>query len=166
VAVEKVVTAIAAAHCASNNEIMFPPSSEPRLPAEQPAHFDDASTTQFQVKMKKAPVWFCSMLAGNTREKRRLGDELAAMKGAWTLLMKQRHGGGKWSRADKERLRQMLRSASSVSPYLFIWAIPGSVILLPFLAWYLDKRHKAKGAREANDLPSPPPGDQHQRAKQ
>jgi len=29
-----------------------------------------------------------------------------------------------------------------VSPYLFIWAIPGSVLLLPFLAWYLDTRRK------------------------
>jgi len=97
--------------------------------------------------MTKAPEWFCSMLAGNTREKRRLGDELATMKGAWPLLMKQRDG-GKWSRADKERLRQMLNSASSVSPYLFVWAIPGSVILLPFLAWYMDKRHRRKAARD------------------
>jgi hypothetical protein len=128
---------------------MLPQSSEHPLPAEQPANFDAGSTTQFQAKMKRAPEWFCSMLAGNTREKRRLGDELANMKGAWALLMKQRHGGGKWSRADKERLRQMLRSASSVSPYLFVWAIPGSVILLPFLAWYLDKRHKGKAARGA-----------------
>jgi hypothetical protein len=122
---------------------------ETRLPAETATPFDGASTTQFQAKMTKAPAWFCSMMAGNTREKRRLGDELANIKGAWALLMKQRHGGGKWSRADKERLRQMLRSASSVSPYLFVWAIPGSVILLPFLAWFLDKRNKGKGARRA-----------------
>ena len=133
---------------------MLPHSSEPRIPAEHPANFDAGSTTQFQRKMTRAPAWFCSMLAGNTREKRRLGDELANMKGAWALLMKQRHGGGKWSRADKERLRQMLRSASSVSPYLFVWAIPGSVILLPFLAWYLDKRHSAKAARRTEHPPA------------
>ncbi|MGZ5786098.1 MAG: hypothetical protein ACXWJM_09270 [Ramlibacter sp.] len=125
---------------------MVTPPPDSQLPAEPMVHFDAGSTTQFQAKLAKAPVWFCSMLAGNTREKRRLGDELANMKGAWALLMKQRHGGGKWSRADKERLRQMLHAASSVSPYLFIWAIPGSVILLPFLAWYLDKRHNGKAA--------------------
>jgi hypothetical protein len=119
-----------------------PPAAEP------PAPFDAASTVHFQMKMKKAPVWFCSFLAGNTREKRRLRDELATMKGAWPLLMKQRDG-GTWTRDDKERLRLMLRSASSVSPYLFIWAIPGSVILLPFLAWYLDKRRKGQSARDA-----------------
>jgi hypothetical protein len=126
--------------------ITQPPKSQ--LPTQPPASFDAGSTTQFQAKMKNAPQWFCSMLAGNTREKRRLGDEFAKIKGAWPLLMKQRQG-GKWSRDDKERLRQMLHSASSVSPYLFVWAIPGSVILLPFLAWYLDKRHKGKEARGA-----------------
>lgn len=115
---------------------------------ETPAPFDAASTTHFQARMKKAPLWFCSFLAGNTREKRRLRDELVTIKGAWPLLMKQRDGGA-WTREDKERLRQMMRSASSVGPYLFIWAIPGSVILLPFMAWYLDKRRKGKAARDA-----------------
>jgi hypothetical protein len=127
---------------------MVPQPPKTQVPADPQVPFDAASTTQFQAKMKNAPEWFCSMLAGNTREKRRLGDELANIKGAWPLLMKQRHG-GKWSREEKERLRQMLHSASSVSPYLFVWAIPGSVVLLPFLAWYLDKRHKGKGARGA-----------------
>ena len=41
------------------------------------------------------------------------------------------------------RLR-MMRSASAVSPYLFIWALPGSVLLLPFLAWHLDARRKER----------------------
>jgi hypothetical protein len=130
----------------AHNGGMLPQPSEPQRPPEPAVPFDAASTTQFQAKMKNAPQWFCSMLAGNTREKRRLGDELAHIKGAWPLLMKQRHG-GKWSREEKERLRQTLRSVSSVSPYLFIWAVPGSVILLPFLAWYLDKRQKSRNSR-------------------
>lgn len=91
--------------------------------------------------MKRAPEWFCSLMAGNSREKRRLGDELMHIRGAWPLLMKQRRG-GKWTPQDKAQLKLMLRSASSVSPYLFIWALPGSVLLLPFLAWYLDRRRK------------------------
>jgi hypothetical protein len=112
-------------------------------PAAAVAPFDGNSTVQFQTRMKKAPVWFCSMLAGNHREKVRLRDELMLMKGAWPLLMKQRNG-GTWTPEDKQRLKVMLRSASSVSPYLFIWALPGSVVLLPFLAWFLDKRRKNK----------------------
>ena len=120
-------------------------SSDPSdaLPATAEGKFDGTTTAVFQAKMKRAPVWFCSFLAGNQRESRRLRDELAMMKGAWPLLMKQRDG-GKWSPEEKARLKVMVRSASAVSPYLFIWAIPGSVILLPFLAWYLDSRRKSR----------------------
>ena len=60
--------------------------------------------------------------------------------------MKERRG-GTWTDDDKVRLQSMVRSASSVSPYLFIWAIPGSMALLPFLAWYLDRQRKRKGLR-------------------
>jgi hypothetical protein len=112
---------------------------------EIPSGFDPNSTKHFQVKLRGAPVWFCSLLAGNQRERLRLRDELATMKGAWPLLMKQRRG-GTWSLEEKQRLKAMVRSASSVSPYLFIWALPGSVLLLPFLAWYLDTRRKHRGA--------------------
>jgi hypothetical protein len=111
--------------------------------------FDADSTLMFQAKMKKAPLWFCSFLAGNSREKRRLADEFAQIKGAMPLLMKQRNGGGKWTPEDKQQLKKMLRSASSVSPYLFIWAIPGSMLMLPFMAWYLDKRRKWRERQNA-----------------
>lgn len=108
--------------------------------------FDASATTVFQAKMKRAPLWFCSFLAGNSREKRRLQDELALMKGAWPLLMKQRRG-GKWTPEEKARLKDMVRSASSVSPYLFIWALPGSMLLLPLLAWFLDRKRKQRLGR-------------------
>jgi hypothetical protein len=107
------------------------------------APFEPTSTRQFQVKLRGAPLWFCSFLAGNSRERRRFRDELATMKGAWPLLMKQRRG-GTWTPEEKERLKAMVASASSVSPYLFIWALPGSMLLLPFLAWYLDTRRKQR----------------------
>ncbi|MCG2591831.1 hypothetical protein LZ009_03470 [Ramlibacter sp. XY19] len=112
-------------------------------PPAPTAEFDPNSTKHFQARMKRAPVWFCSFLAGNHREQRRFRDELASMKGAWPLLMKQRRG-GKWTPEEKDKLKGMVRSASSVSPYLFIWAIPGSMLLLPFLAWYLDTRRKQR----------------------
>ncbi len=110
--------------------------------------FDGNSTAVFQAKMKRAPVWFCSFLAGNNREKLRLRDELALMKGAWPLLMKQRNG-GKWTPEEKTQLKSMIRSARSVSPYLFIWALPGSVLLLPFLAWYLDRQRQSRLRKNA-----------------
>jgi len=105
--------------------------------------FDPNTTTSVQVRMKRAPAWFCSFVAGNQREQRRFRDELTMMRGAWPLLMKQRNG-GRWTPEDKGQLKAMVRSASRVSPYLFIWALPGSVLLLPFLAWYLDARRRRR----------------------
>lgn len=92
-------------------------------------------------KKRRTPEWFASFLASNSREKRRLRYELLQIKDAWPLLMKQRSG-GKWTPEDKVQLKAMVRAASSVSPYLFIWAVPGSVLMLPFLAWFLDRKRR------------------------
>ena len=130
------------------------PHQDPAPPADAPARlgegvpavkpFNPDETTHFQARMPKAPEWFCSFLASNKRETRRFRDELAHIKGAWPLLMKERQG-GKWTEEDKVRLQGMLRSASAVSPYLAIWALPGSMALVPFLAWYLDRRRRQRG---------------------
>jgi hypothetical protein len=118
------------------------------VPATEPAKpFDGSQTISFQVKMKnKAPHWFASMLAGTHREKTRIREELGRLKGAVPLLMKQRNG-GKWTPEERRELREMIRSASNVSPYLLIWVVPGSMIILPFLAWHLDTRRKRREAR-------------------
>lgn len=105
--------------------------------------FDPHSTAHFQTKMSRAPVWFVSIVASNHRETHRFREELAHIKGAWPLLMKQRKG-GTWTPEEKVQLKSMVRSASSVSPYLFVWAIPGSMVLLPFLAWFLDRQRKRR----------------------
>lgn len=133
--------------------VQLPPAdaekpSEGQVPAVKGFNADE--TTHFQARMPKAPAWFCSFLASNKRETRRFRDELAHIKGAWPLLMKERRG-GKWTDEDKARLQTMVRSASSVSPYLAIWAIPGSMALLPFLAWYLDRQRKRKGLSPGPD---------------
>jgi hypothetical protein len=84
--------------------------------ADVPVEFDPHNTTHFQAKMKGAPVWFCSFLAGKPPRAATLSrDELASMKGAWPLLMKQRRG-GKWTAEEKDQLKGMVRSASSVQP--------------------------------------------------
>lgn len=40
--------------------------------------------------------------------------------------------------------RMFARRPSTVSPYLFIWAVPGSVLLLPLLAWFLARQRKQR----------------------
>ena len=115
----------------------------PPAPVAETGAFNPDSTQTFQAKMPRAPVWLSSLVAGNSREKSRLRVELAQIRGAVPLLMKQRNGGS-WTPDDRMQLRQMLRSLSSVSPYLLIWAVPGSMLILPFLAWHLDTRRKRR----------------------
>ena len=130
---------------------MKPPSeSQPTPEPSKAANFEPDSTQTFRAKMPAAPVWFSSMVAGNSREKNRLRLEMAHIKGAVPLLMKQRNG-GIWTPEDRMQLRLMLRSMTSVSPYLLIWAVPGSMLILPFLAWHLDTRRKRRSRRKGID---------------
>ncbi len=103
--------------------------------------FDPDQTMVYQTRMRRAPKWFCSFLASNSREKSRMRHELGKIKGAIPLLMKPRNG-GKWTPQDRQELKLIMRAASAVYPYLIIWALPGSILLLPFLAWHLDARRK------------------------
>ena len=121
------------------------PAVNPTKPDEaaKPVEFDPDNTQAYQAKMPTAPVWFSSMVAGNSREKNRLRAEMEQIKGAVQLLMKQRNG-GKWTAQDRQEIKNILRSVSSVSPYLMIWIVPGSMLLLPFLAWHLDTRRKRR----------------------
>ena len=48
--------------------------------------FDADSTIHFQSKMKNAPVWFCSFVASNTREK-----NVSARTGAYERRMATAH---------------------------------------------------------------------------
>jgi hypothetical protein len=114
---------------------------------ENSVPFDANLTLAYQVKLKnKAPRWVASILAGNQREKFRVRSELGNLKDAVPLLMKQRNG-GKWTAEERKQLRGVLRSASQVSPYLLIWVIPGSMVLLPLMAWFLDVRRKRRDER-------------------
>ena len=126
-------------------ETIKPAMTNPK-PADAPPAFeafDPDSTVAFRRRMERAPEWFCSFLAGNSREKSRLRREMATMKGSVTWLVQQRRQGN-WTAQERARLRDVMRSASSVSPYLFIWVIPGSMLLLPFLAWFLDQQRKRR----------------------
>ncbi len=105
--------------------------------------FDPDSTLAFQSRMERAPEWFCSFLAGNSREKSRLKREMATMKGSVVWLVQQRRQGN-WTADERAHLRDVMRSASSVSPYLFIWVVPGSMLILPFMAWFLDRQRKRR----------------------
>lgn len=73
------------------------------------------------------------------REKRHLLNEILQVRGLMPLLMKQRNR-GRWTLEDKAELLVHLRRLSNLSPYLVVLALPGSFVLLPALAWWLDRR--------------------------
>jgi hypothetical protein len=73
------------------------------------------------------------------REKKHLLHEILQVRGLMPLLMKPRNK-QLWTPEDKAELRMHLRRLSSISPYLVVLALPGSFLMLPALAWWLDRR--------------------------
>ncbi len=77
------------------------------------------------------------------REKKHLLSEIIQVKGLMPLLMKPRNK-QRWTAEDRAELRVHLRRLSSISPYLIVLALPGSFLMLPALAWWLDRRRNRK----------------------
>ena len=81
----------------------------------------------------------CGQQPGKSRLKR----EMATLRGSVVWLVQQRRQGN-WDAAERAHLREVMRSASSVSPYLLVWVVPGSMLILPFMAWFLDRQRKRR----------------------
>ena len=79
------------------------------------------------------------LLAAQQRERMHLAGQLGTIRGLLPLLMKRRNG-SRWSVADRQALYRQLRAVSHLSPYLVVLALPGSFLMLPALAWWLDRR--------------------------
>lgn len=79
------------------------------------------------------------MLAAQQRERDYVLREVLKVKGLMPLLMKQRNG-LRWSAAERRELKDTLKALSNISPYLITLAVPGSMLMLPMLAWWLDRR--------------------------
>lgn len=79
------------------------------------------------------------MLSSQRREARRVLAELMATRGMMPILMKARNG-GQWTPAERDELLRHLRRMAHLSPYLIALVMPGSVLLLPAYAWWLDRR--------------------------
>jgi hypothetical protein len=85
------------------------------------------------------PAWWRQIVSSQRREARRILTELMATRGIMPLLMKARNG-ERWTPAEKEALLGHLRRMAHLSPYLIALLLPGSVLLLPVYAWWLDRR--------------------------
>lgn len=78
------------------------------------------------------------------RERRRLRDEIGRVPGLMALLMKPRNG-QHWTRAERETLRAQLRSMRRLGLYISVMLLPGTVLTLPLVAWWLDRRRGRRG---------------------
>ena len=90
------------------------------------------------------PAWWRQMVSSQRREVSRILAELMATRGVMPLLMKARNG-EPWSSAEKAQLIGHLRRVAHLSPYLIALLLPGSVLLLPVYAWWLDRRRLKRG---------------------
>jgi len=85
------------------------------------------------------PGWWQQMLSSQRREVRRVVAELMVTRGLMPLLMKSRNGGS-WTSVEKDELLSHLRRMAHLSPYLIALVLPGSLLILPLYAWWLDRR--------------------------
>lgn len=90
------------------------------------------------------PGWWRQIISSQRREARRILTELMATRGIMPLLMKARNG-ERWTLAEKDELLAYLRQMAHLSPYLIALLLPGSVLLLPIYAWWLDRRRLRRG---------------------
>lgn len=90
------------------------------------------------------PGWWRQMVSSQRREAGRILTQLMATRGMMPLLMKSRNGQS-WSAAEKAELLAYLRRMANLSPYLIALLLPGSVLLLPIYAWWLDRRRLTRG---------------------
>ena len=96
----------------------------------------------------------CACLKGPLqRERERIRAEMAEIHGFVRLLMRQRNGGG-WTTEERRRLVHELRRVCALGPYLVALLAPGSFVLIPMVAWWLDRRGRAR--RYARIQPSRP----------
>lgn len=84
-----------------------------------------------------------SLHAPFNRERDRIRAEMQCIQGLLPLLMKERNG-SKWSSDERAQLRGYLRNLSALGPYLLVMLAPGSFVLLPLLAWWLDLRRQKR----------------------
>lgn len=89
--------------------------------------------------MRIVVVVFKRMWELQESEKKYILAEVLQVKGLMPLLMKPRNK-QKWTTEDRGELRQHMQRISRLSSYLVVIVLPGSFMLLPALAWWLDRR--------------------------
>ncbi len=67
--------------------------------------------------------------------------DLYHIQGFMNVLMKPRNG-MPWTAEDKAAIRLHLKTVAASLPMLAVFTLPGGMLLLPLLAWHLDRRKR------------------------
>lgn len=102
--------------------------------------------TKFKTMDARTRMAIRSVRERAARERRYLASEFAQVAGLMPLLMKRRNG-QHWTPEDRAQLVRHLRRLSHLSPYLAVLILPGGLLMLPALAWWLDRRRS--GVRQS-----------------
>jgi hypothetical protein len=87
------------------------------------------------------PIIIGKVMEMMDRERKYVLGEVVQITGLMPLLMKPRNQ-GKWTPEERRQVVMHLRRLSMVSPYLAVMVMPGSFVVLPALAWWLDRRRQ------------------------
>ncbi|MEN9481147.1 MAG: hypothetical protein RLZZ298_2542 [Pseudomonadota bacterium] len=102
------------------------------------------TVTDAQTSAGRLPGWWQQLVFSQRREVCRILRELASARGMMPLLMKARNG-SQWTPEEKVEILGHLRRMAHLSPYLIALLLPGSILLLPAYAWWLDRRRLNRG---------------------
>ena len=83
------------------------------------------------------------MVDAQKRERVKVLQALIQIRGFLPLLMKRRNGHA-WTPVERAALLLQFRAFSHVSPYLVVLLLPGSFVIVPVLAWWLDRRRQVR----------------------
>lgn len=90
---------------------------------------------------------YSRLAALQNRHRAELLADLTEIRGFMPLLMKQRNG-FHWTRQDRLLIRKQIYSLGRLSPYAVVVLLPGGLLLLPLLAWWLDRRRLKRQAEK------------------
>lgn len=82
------------------------------------------------------------------RQRAQILAEITQIEGLMPLLMKQRNG-IPWTSEDRQQLKKQIHSVARLSPYLLALLLPGGLLALPLVAWWLDRR-RLRGKTESD----------------
>jgi hypothetical protein len=87
---------------------------------------------------------YTKLVSLQNRQRAELLEEITEIRGFMPLLMKQRNG-IHWTHKDRRLIMKQMRSLARLSPYAAALLLPGGLLVLPLMAWWLDRRRLKRG---------------------